>query len=195
MKFIIGIGNPEAKYRETRHNIGFRVADGLASNWSGRTAGKISWRHEDALKADVHKPQEDVLILKPRTYVNLTGRTALQLKDRFSAKPADVLVVCDDVNLVFGKLRLRASGSAGGHHGLEDVIKELGSEEFPRLRIGVRNEETPPDLTDFVLGRFGQAEEKILPEILNKVSSVCKAWALEGYGAAEKILSQLQSNQ
>ena len=187
MKYVVGIGNPEDKYRGTRHNIGFRAADDLA--------GEKKWQHNASLQAEICEPQEGVWLLKPQTYVNLTGRTVSLLKERFLAQPAEVLVVCDDVNLVFGKLRLRSSGSSGGHHGLENVIQEFGSDAFSRLRIGVGSEKMPKDLAGFVLQRFGKEEEKLLPEVMAKAVSICRAWILEGYTAAEKELSRLQSNQ
>jgi PTH1 family peptidyl-tRNA hydrolase len=105
----------------------------------------------------------------------------------------EALVVCDDVNLDFGKLRLRASGSAGGHHGLESVIEVLGTEDFPRLRIGVKNENMPKDLAGFVLERFSGPEKKELPKILENAASVCEAWINEGFDAAVNRLSRLQS--
>src|SRR3989338_4089743 len=137
MKFIIGIGNPGKKYQGTRHNTGFRALD--------RLEGKIGG---------------DAMLIRPDTFVNNTGEAVSALVKKYDPKAADILVVCDDVNLDFGKLRLRASGSAGGHHGLESVIAALGSEGFARLRIGVRNERMPEDLTGFVLGKFSNEEEK-----------------------------------
>lgn len=176
MKFVVGIGNPGRKYEGTRHNIGSRVL------------GVMRPRLDAAVK--------DVRLVDPGTYVNNTGDAVGELVSRFGAKPADLLIVCDDVNLVFGKLRFRASGSAGGHHGLESVIQALGSEDFARVRIGVGNETMPKDdLAPYVLEKFSRDEEKELPEILEKASKVCESWIREGADGALSCLSRLQSNQ
>ena len=177
LKFIIGIGNPGKKYEKTRHNVGYRVVELLG--------GKAGWRKDGKLKALRAPLGEDAVLVKPETFVNRTGEAVPAQKD--------VLLVCDDVNLAFGALRLRASGSAGGHHGLESVIEALRSEEFPRLRIGVRNERMPKDLTGFVLEEFGAQERKALPEILKKAALICETWAKSGFDAARDALSRLQS--
>lgn len=174
MKFIVGIGNPGKKYEGTRHNIGFGVLDAVSAR----------------------KNLDRKMLLKPDTYVNATGCAVSEVIRKHRLTPSDVLVVCDDVNLQFGKLRLRPSGSAGGHHGLESVIAELGSEEFPRLRIGVGGEHMPKDdLTEFVLGRFTDAEKKALPALLEKTAAVCETWAKDGFDGATNCLSRLQSIQ
>ena len=169
MKVIVGIGNPGKEYQGTRHNVGFEVADLLKN-----------------LKA--------AKVLKPRTYVNRTGDAVAGALKKFKAGDSDVLIVCDDVNLVFGKMRLRAGGSAGGHKGLQSVIEALGSEDFPRLRIGVKNEKMPKDLAGFVLEKFSQNEQKQLGKILDKAVSICESWVSQGFEAALNQLSRLQSN-
>ncbi len=175
MKFVVGIGNPEKKYGGTRHNIGFEALDALRAKLGRR---------------------EDVLLIKPDTYVNRTGDSVSKLCRKYTTSPSDFLFVCDDVNLVFGKMRLRPSGGAGGHHGLESVIAAFGSENFARLRIGVGNETMPKDdLTDYVLGKFDRAEKGMLKEILGKAVSVCELWIEEGLKPALDRLSKLQSNQ
>ncbi len=168
MKFIIGIGNPGKEYKHSRHNVGFEVLDRI-------------------------KQKRDVLLIKPATFVNRTGDAVSVILEKHRPDSQALLIVCDDVNLSFGKLRLRRSGSAGGHHGLESVIAALGCEDFPRLRLGVKNETMPKDLTAFVLGRFSSVEKKALPKILEKAALVCETWAKEGFSAAERRLSQLQS--
>ncbi len=175
MKFVVGIGNPEKKYAGTRHNVGFEALDALQAK-----SGK----------------RKDVLLIKPDTYVNRTGDSVSKLCRKHAASPSDFLFVCDDVNLAFGKIRLRGSGGAGGHHGLESVIEAFGSEDFARLRIGVGSEGMPKDdLTDYVLGKFGREEKKVLTEILSKAASICEAWIEEGLKPALDRLSKLQSNQ
>jgi len=174
MKFIVGIGNPGKKYEGTRHNIGFNAIDVISAR----------------------KNLDRKILLKPDTYVNATGSAVSEIVRKHRLAPSDVLIVCDDVNLQFGKLRLRASGSAGGHHGLESVIGELGSEEFPRLRVGVGSELMPKDdLTGFVLDRFAAAEKKTLPLLLEKTATVCETWVKDGFDGAVNCLSRLQSVQ
>ncbi len=185
MRFIIGIGNPGKKYDGTRHNAGFEIVDGLA--------GKYGLRWKELKKLGAAAAQSDrVMLVKPFTFVNLTGETANALLKEYHPKPEEILLVCDDVNLDFGKLRLRSSGSAGGHHGLESVIAEIQSEDFPRLRFGVRNADMPHDLNSFVLEKFGKDEQRSKGELLAKAVSICESWIEEGFEAAQKRLSQLQ---
>jgi peptidyl-tRNA hydrolase, PTH1 family len=171
LKFIVGIGNPGRKYEGTRHNVGFRALDRLRA-----------------------RDLKDAVLVKPDTFVNNTGEAVAEILRKQGAVPRDLLIVCDDVNLAFGKLRLRDSGGPGGHHGLESVIAAAGTEDFPRLRIGVGSEGMPKDdLTDYVLGRFSTEEEKALEGILEKAASVCESWVKEGFGGATNVLSRLQS--
>ncbi len=134
-----------------------------------------------------------MVLLKPKVFVNNTGDAVFALLRKYGAQPKNVLVVCDDVNLKFAKLRLREHGSAGGHHGLESIIEHLGSDEFPRLRIGVGNDSMPEDLTSFVLGKFDKYEKKKLGNILEQAVSVCEAWINEGFESARNELSRIQS--
>ncbi len=186
MKFVIGIGNAEKKYEDTRHNIGFRVVERLS---------QVKWDEKSDLSALLASLGGGVFAVKPTLFVNNTGGTVEKILEKFpELQPdKDLLFVCDDVNLDFGKLRLRAAGSSGGHHGLESVIAALGSEGFARLRIGVRNENMPEDLTGFVLGKFSNEEEKEVDGIVKKAAAVCEAWREQGFDAALKVLSQLQS--
>ena len=187
MKFIVGIGNPEKQYDKTRHNIGFRVLDGLCAKRSG------VWLSKKKSRSRVCSLDEGILI-KPETYVNNTGDAVKAMLQKYGAGPSDFLFVCDDVNLVLGKLRLRDSGSAGGHHGLESVMAAFGSEDFPRLRVGVGNETMPKDdLTEFVLSSFGPGEQKQLSAILEKAVSVCGVWLEQDFEQALNELSKVQS--
>ena len=194
MKFVIGIGNPDKEYEKTRHNVGFQVVDRLQGNPNpaSRTA---QWTKDKDLKALIAKLNDNTLLLKSTLFVNNTGGNVSALRAHHpEMEPRDCLFICDDVNLQFGKLRLRPSGSAGGHHGLESVIEKLGSEEFPRLRIGVGCDPMPQDLTSFVLQPFTAEEKKDLNKILDNAASVCEAWEKEGFESARDRLSQLQSN-
>ena len=191
MKYIIGIGNPNKQYWGTRHNVGFAAID--AMNAKIDKASTVKWNEKESLEAFVSRPNDKVTLLKPQLYVNNTGGAVTAVVGDNPVKN-DLLFICDDVRLVFGKLRLRASGSSGGHKGLQSVIDKLGSEEFPRLRIGVGNETMPKeDLTPFVLGKFNSQEVKELPRILDKVVSVCVAWLERGLDHALNELSKQQS--
>lgn len=170
MKFVIGIGNPGREYDGTRHNVGFAVLDAI-----GRHAGAT--------------------LVRPQTYVNRTGDAVRTLVGKNAAKPEDMLFVCDDVNLDFGKIRLREAGSAGGHHGLESVIEAIGGEGFARLRVGVRSEAMPRQLTGYVLEKFSKEEQMRLPDIVERAAQVCRAWIENGFEDARLTLSRLQSIQ
>lgn len=171
MKFVVGIGNPGAEYEATRHNAGFRVVDTLK---------------KDRLPKGL-KP------LKPATYVNRTGPAVATALRAQGSSAKDVLVVCDDVYLPLGKLRLRARGSAGGHKGLASVIEALGTDDVARLRVGVGKDPLPKDLARYVLEPFSKADEKALPQILEKAAEVCRAWAEKDLDAAMNVLSQWRS--
>lgn len=193
MKFIIGIGNPGHQYEETRHNIGFRVVDELLKR-PAFTSRVAKWTPDQDLKAFVAKLNDNTLLVKSQLFVNNTGGTVSAIQARNpELKPFDCLLVCDDVNLSFGKLRLRESGSAGGHHGLESVIMDRNTDEFPRLRIGVGNEGLPKDLSSFVLEEFSAEEKKELGKVLEKAVLICEAWEKEGFGSAQGCLSRYQS--
>ncbi|OIO39693.1 MAG: aminoacyl-tRNA hydrolase [Candidatus Omnitrophica bacterium CG07_land_8_20_14_0_80_50_8] len=192
MKFIIGIGNPGKAYEGTRHNAGFQVLERLGRKLDGDSGQKIKWDDDERSNAWI-KIYKDVGLARPQTFVNLTGEAVAALADKNSCTPGDLLIVCDDVNLAFGKLRLRASGSAGGHHGLASIIKRLGSDDFPRLRIGVGNEKMPKDLALFVLEEFQSQEKKELKKVLEKAVLVCRAWEEEGFESAQACLSRVQS--
>lgn len=193
MKFVVGIGNPEKKYGPTRHNIGFRALDALRGAVETETKRRLVVSKE--YLAEIAFVSDDALLVKPQTYVNRTGESVRLLCRQYQAKPADFLFVCDDVNLPLGALRLRGSGGAGGHHGLESAIEALGGEDFARLRIGVGGEGMPKDLSGYVLEDFGPKEEKELGRILDEVISVCRTWMDNGLKAATDRLSALKSNK
>ena len=154
---IVGLGNPGPKYDGTRHNAGFMALDWLADKWGGKvTRAKFQGLY-DTVTVDGRK----VTLLKPQTFMNLSGHSVGALADFFKIPPQRVIVLCDDVTQAPGKLRIRPSGSAGGHNGLKDIIACLGSQEFPRVRIGVGEKPHPDyDLADWVLGRFPEEDAK-----------------------------------
>jgi peptidyl-tRNA hydrolase, PTH1 family len=155
VKLLVGLGNPGAKYHDTRHNVGFRVIDALARRWS-----VDQWREQhQALVAKVREGGEPVLVAKPMTFMNLSGDAVAGLAGFYKVAVPDVLVVLDEVALPLGRLRAGRNGSHGGHNGLKSVIARLGTSDVPRLRIGVGRGDGRKELADHVLGAFA-AEER-----------------------------------
>jgi len=169
-KLIIGLGNPGAKYLRTRHNLGFWVLDCLAEKLESPWRGD---RCKSTLSHATYGPWE-LLLAKPTTYMNLSGNSVSQLLMKERLTPDDILVVCDDVNLPLGKVRLRKHGSSGGHHGLDSIIASIGTDQFSRLRIGIKpnEDELPFDLSEFVVSRFRKGEEAIASESVRKAIDV-----------------------
>ena len=154
----MGLGNPGRSYARTRHNIGFRIVESLAERHAARP-----WRSK--LHARLSElPGLDALMAMPQTYMNLSGDSVAALAGYYKILTRNVFVVCDDVNLPFGRLRMRRSGSDGGHNGLKSIIEALDSVNFPRLRVGVGRQDG--ELIDHVIGAFSKAEEAALPDII-----------------------------
>lgn len=160
---IVGLGNPGNEYAKTRHNCGWRALDLL----SEKLGCKIDKKKFQGLYGQVVKDGKKIFLLKPMTYMNLSGRAVLQLSAYFSIPPQRIIVIFDDVSLSPGGLRIRADGSAGGHNGIKSIIQELGSQDFPRVKIGVGAKPAPDrDLADWVLSTFSAQEEKLLQPAL-----------------------------
>jgi PTH1 family peptidyl-tRNA hydrolase len=178
-KLVVGLGNPGSRYEGTRHNIGFEVVDRLARGPSG--AGFS--RKFDGLLAEIEIDFRRVLLLKPETFMNLSGRCVRQAAQFYKIEPADVLVVCDDLSLPLGKLRLRPGGSDAGQTGLRDIIAQLGTPDVPRLRMGI-GERGPIDASDFVLSRFKAAERTTIDDALILATQAVAVWVTQGLEAA-----------
>jgi peptidyl-tRNA hydrolase, PTH1 family len=176
---VVGLGNPGTKYQGTRHNVGFEVIDRLAQ---GGARPAFS-RKFDGLIAEAEIDFRRVLLLKPETFMNLSGRSAAQALRFYKLEPADLLVVCDDLSLPLGKLRLRTGGSDGGQKGLRDIITHLGTDQFSRLRIGI-GERGEIDAADFVLSRFRSAERPIIDDTLILATQAVAVWVTQGTDAA-----------
>ena len=156
---IVGLGNPGREYEKTRHNAGFRCIDLLAD----QLGVKIDRLKYQGLYCQTTYNGCKLFLLKPQTYMNLSGRSVLQLSAYFNIPPQRIIVMFDDISLEPGRLRLRANGSAGGHNGIKSIIQEVGSQEFPRVKIGVGAKPNPNyDLADWVLSTFSANEEKAL---------------------------------
>ena len=160
---IVGLGNPGQQYARTRHNCGFRAIDLLAQKL-GCKVDKLKFQ---GLYGQVSHNGCKLFLLKPQTYMNLSGRSVVQLSAYYNIPPQRIIVLFDDISLATGTLRVRANGSAGGHNGIKSIIQELGSQDFPRVKIGVGAKPNPDqDLADWVLSSFSASEEKLLDTAL-----------------------------
>ena len=173
-KVIVGLGNPGPRYHGTRHNVGFAVVDSLAA---GPRAGRPQSRF-DAQLVELDEEGYRLLLVKPETFMNLSGRCVRQVLDYYQVPAADLLVVCDDINLPLGKLRVRARGTHGGHNGLRDVQNHLGTTEYARLRIGVGTPDE--DAVDHVLGRFRPAERPVIEDAVQRAAQAVGVWVRLG---------------
>lgn len=176
MKLIIGLGNPGSQYSGTRHNVGFDVLGELGRRHS---AGPAQTKYKSEL-VDVRISGEKVLLIAPMTFMNCSGESVIQFVNFYQPDLEDVVVICDDMNLPGGRIRWRAKGSAGGQKGLADIIRRLGSSEFPRLRIGIGRPPGRMDTTSWVLGRFRE-EEKAGQELARvRAADSLERWVQDG---------------
>jgi PTH1 family peptidyl-tRNA hydrolase len=180
VKLVVGLGNPGPKYRDTRHNVGFWVVDELAERWQLADA----WRERD--EALIAKRPAGAALVKPLTFMNLSGFAVSRLRQFFQVEPSDVLVIVDEVALPLGRLRARARGSAGGHNGLKSVIEQLGTDEFPRLRIGVGRGDARRDLADHVLSRFDSDERDTIRAATLRAADAAEMFISDGI---ERVMS------
>ncbi len=175
MKLVVGLGNPGERYAGTRHNVGFLVVETLAQ---GAQVGRFQ-RRFDGEVAEWLEGEHKVLLVKPMTFMNLSGRCVRQVLDFYQLSPDDLLVVCDDINLALGQLRARAKGTAGGHNGLKDIQSHLGTTEYARLRIGIDQPEGD-DAVDHVLDRFRPGERPVIQEAILKAAEAVRVWVTQG---------------
>jgi peptidyl-tRNA hydrolase, PTH1 family len=178
VKMVAGLGNPGAQYKGTRHNAGFAVVDELAR----RGSVMFESAPADALIAKWRRSDETVLLVKPLTFMNLSGQAIGELERYFKIDLADLLIVVDEVQLPLGKLRARARGSAGGHNGLKSVIAHLG-DEFSRLRVGVGRGEGQRNLADHVLSRFEKDEAAEVERMTTRAADAAEMFITSGIGA------------
>jgi peptidyl-tRNA hydrolase, PTH1 family len=179
MKLVVGLGNPGSKYQGTRHNIGFELVDRLAL---GGSQSSFSSKFEGQ-QAEIEIDYRRVLLLKPQTFMNLSGRSVSQAIRFYKLPVTDLLVVCDDLSLPVGKLRIRPGGSDGGQKGLRDIAAQLGTDEYPRLRIGI-GENEGVDAADYVLSRFRNSERSAVEDALILASQAVDVWVTKGVDAA-----------
>lgn len=166
MKLIVGLGNPGEKYKNTRHNVGFMLLDALAYE-----AG-ISWAFEKKFNSEISK-HEDILYAKPQTFMNRSGEAVRKIADYYNIAPENIIIVHDDVDLEEGQTRFRQGSSSAGHHGVDDIIEKLGTQEFWRFRVGVgRPNDTKFDVQDYVLSNSELDAEKALTELKKYVKTL-----------------------
>lgn len=202
ISLIVGLGNPGTEYERTRHNIGFMAVDALAKDWSislGKEKRFYGIFGEARLSSSLAHNGK-IRLLKPTTYMNLSGQAVRACADWFKCSPENILVIYDDMDLPLGKLRLRPAGSAGGHNGMKSIISHLGTQNFPRLRLGIGrggNKENQAiatkanqNVTNHVLGGFTATENKVLPEVLDLGNSTVTSILRDGL---EKTMSLYNS--
>jgi len=195
IKLVIGLGNPGQKYEQTRHNIGFLVMDRLAALYGAEMANHLKWR------AHVAKvPNVGTLLMKPQTFMNESGQSARAAMHFYKWQPEQVLVVYDDVSLPFGGLRFRLAGSAGGHNGIKSIISHLGSDRFPRLKIGIGSGNSDgqgradKSLTGHVLGNFSRDEQNQLENTLATATEAVQFALSEGVESAANSFNTKKQN-
>ena len=171
MILIAGLGYPGKEYENTRHNAGFLVLDTLAQ----KLGADLSERKHRALCGKAVIGGQKVILLKPQTYMNSSGESIRAAADYYKVPPEDILVVYDDISLAPGQLRIRAKGSAGGHNGIKSIIAHLGTQEFPRVKVGIGEKPPRMDLADYVLGHFSSGEKKIMEEAAKEAAdAICE---------------------
>lgn len=179
MKIVVGLGNPGREYSATRHNVGFMAVDILAARWQAS-----DWHSRFGALVAEHRGAEPVLLIKPQTYMNLSGQAVGPALRWYKLAPSDLIVIYDDLDLPVGKLRLRPQGGAGGHRGIESLFDHLGCHEFNRVRIGIGR---PPDFmvaADYVLSRFTTAEQPLISETIQRAAEAVEAVLTEGIAKA-----------
>jgi len=187
MKLIVGLGNPGLIYSGSRHNIGFMAVKALARSQ------KIRWRKDKAaaaLTVPGRLSSEKILLALPLTFMNLSGIAVKALLEKYKIGLQDLLVVCDDLDLELGRLRIRPAGSCGGHRGLESVMNALASDNFSRLRIGIgRPRKSAMDAGRYVLSRFSRKESKVVREAIASALDCCRTWGLQGSTQAMNLFN------
>ncbi len=185
LHLIVGLGNPGEKYARTRHNIGFQLVERLGEKWRG------NWNVEKKFQANVARVTRDgsqVILAQPQTFMNASGEAVQALAAFYRVPPGRIVVAVDDADLPLGEIRLRASGSSGGHHGLESIEQHLGTREFARLRMGIgRTTDGRREITDYVLAPFSKADAAVLEAVLAAAAGQVECWLDAGI---EKAMNQ-----
>ena len=185
---IVGLGNPGTEYARTRHNAGFVVVQALATRW------RVDWSMESRFKARVARAERGgrkALLCEPQTFMNLSGEAVGAVAAFYRVATAKLLVVVDDADLPLGEIRLRPSGSSGGHHGLESIEQHLGTREYARLRVGIGRQDGAREISGHVLGRFSSTEKALADKVLTVAADQAECWLEAGI---QKAMSQFNGN-
>ena len=180
MRLIVGLGNPGVRFRSSRHNVGFRCLDLLAKEWDI----PVKDRRAKAVLGEGYRSAEEVVLAKPRTFMNSSGEGIEYLLARFRARPQDLLVIYDDMELPLGRLRIRAQGSDGGHNGMKSIISVLGTQDFPRIRVGIGPPADGESSIPHVLGQFSSEEEPVVVGAVGRVAAAVASILEDGIDAA-----------
>lgn len=183
MKWLVGLGNPGRQYAKTRHNVGFMTVDLLAEQW------RIKWKADKskAMLAEAHVLGQKVVLLKPQTYMNLSGEAVRAYMDFYKASIEDLIVIYDDLDTEFGNLRLRYKGGAGGHNGIKSIIQHVGTEQFNRIRLGISQPPAGYDTADYVLSKFSRKDAQTLNHMLQRA---CEAVHVALEHPFDKVMAQ-----
>lgn len=174
MKAIVGLGNPGREYADTRHNVGFRVADVIAERLD------LQWRKDADVLVAKSFGETPFVVVKPQPFMNRSGYAVSRFVGYHNMEPSDILVVLDDVDLSLGRIRVRARGSAGTHNGLKSVVEQLGTTEFPRMRLGVGRGDARRDLADYVLATFDPPEQPEVDRLITRAADAAQMFIVEG---------------
>lgn len=188
MKLVVGLGNPGLAYKDTRHNLGFMAVDALAKDFAVRLKPDA---RANALMGRTDFKKEALVLCKPLSYMNLCGPVVLKLLQENKAYPKDILVICDDINLELGRLKIRAAGSSGGHKGVASIIRSLQTEVFPRLRIGICAPKVKGELESYVLSRFLRGEQKVIQHSIAEAKEAVLCWLENGTNVTMNRFNQI----
>ena len=186
MKLIVGLGNPTKEYENTRHNIGFMAVDAIGTAYGIA----VNTAKHKALIGKGMIEGEKVILAKPLTYMNLSGEAVREISDYYKIPAEDVIVIYDDTTLDVGFMRIRKKGSAGGHNGMKSIIAHLGSEEFPRVKIGIGEKRPGQDLADYVLGRFPKEDKEALTKVLDDTKKAIALMVWDDIGEAMNLYNK-----
>jgi PTH1 family peptidyl-tRNA hydrolase len=180
MKMVVGLGNPGQKYAGTRHNVGFDVIAELARRYeNGRPKNKFNGEYAETIINN-----EKTVLICPLTFMNLSGQSVRAFVDFFKLDLDDLLIICDDFNLALGRIRMRPNGSAGGQNGLNDIINRLGSRDFGRLRLGIGKPPPNWEVSNYVLGKFGEDDRSVIGKSVARCADATEVWVAKGMQAA-----------
>ena len=180
MYLIAGLGNPSRTYEGTRHNIGFTMIDAIGNKFGNDVTTK---KHKALVGRGIIDGMR-VILAKPQTYMNLSGESIREIADFYKIEPENIIIIYDDISLDVGQLRIRKKGSAGGHNGIKNIIAHLGTQEFPRIKVGIGNKPEGWDLADYVLSKYSKAEQEALEEASEGVIGAVKLMLMDDIEAA-----------